>query len=40
MTQTVYENRDSIQLMIQAVDEVSDSIQLMIQAKIILFWID
>ena len=34
MTQTVYENRASIQLMIEVVSELSDSIQL-IQAKII-----
>ena len=40
MTQSVYENRDSVQLMIQEVAEVSDSIQLMLQAKIIWFWID
>ena len=35
MTKTVYENRVSIQLMIQTASEVSDSIQLMVQAKII-----
>ena len=35
MTQTVYENRDSIQLMTQVVSEASDSIQLVNRAKIL-----
>ena len=34
MTQTIYESRDSIQLMTQAVSEVSDLIPLRIQTKI------